>query len=459
MVTADCNNSTLLTSLTDFTNGLFQGIVPTNVLPIFFGARLIALSKKDGGIRPIAIGYTLRRLAAKVANGYATEKLVHVLAPLQLGVGSAGGMEAAVHATRYYLSCLPNDHSIVKLDFQNAFNSLRRDAMLDSVSAHLPELFPFINGAYSHSSFLQFHDSILQSCEGIQQGDPLGPLLFSLTIQPLIENCEAELRLAYLDDVTLGGPTSTLISDIDRLKSDAAVLGLKLNVSKSEWIHNSSSPDSDVLKDFIEVNPEDAVLLGSPLSSSSSLTNILTKRVDDLHRSSLRLRLLHSHDALIILRHSLSLPSLLHNLRSAPYMDHVLLKEFDHRLHISLSEILNQDLDDCYWAQASLPVRDGGLGIRSACELAPSAFLASAASTANLVSMILPFQASPLNTQPCVVSALESWKLQSNASPPSGSTSKNQRVWDNLIIKNTQARLLTTLCNNCDQVRLKASFA
>ena len=29
--------------------------------------RLIALSKKDGGIRPITVGYTLRRLAAKCA--------------------------------------------------------------------------------------------------------------------------------------------------------------------------------------------------------------------------------------------------------------------------------------------------------------------------------------------------------------------------------------------------------
>ena len=34
-----------------------------------FGASLIALEKKGGGIRPIAVGCTLRRLVAKVASG------------------------------------------------------------------------------------------------------------------------------------------------------------------------------------------------------------------------------------------------------------------------------------------------------------------------------------------------------------------------------------------------------
>ena len=37
---------------------------------IFGGGRLIALSKKDGGVRPIYVGYTLRRLAAKCANSH-----------------------------------------------------------------------------------------------------------------------------------------------------------------------------------------------------------------------------------------------------------------------------------------------------------------------------------------------------------------------------------------------------
>jgi len=50
----------------------------------------------------------------------------------------------------------------------------------------------------------------------------------------------------------------------------------------------------------------------------------------------------------------------------------------------------NVDLNDDQWLQASLPAGDGGLGIRSAEMLAPSAFLVSAASTLLLQQSILP---------------------------------------------------------------------
>jgi len=45
------------------------------VIPIFFGGRLIALNKKSDGIRPIAVGFTLRRLVSKCANTHAIARL------------------------------------------------------------------------------------------------------------------------------------------------------------------------------------------------------------------------------------------------------------------------------------------------------------------------------------------------------------------------------------------------
>ena len=56
-------------SLTDFVNLLLKGDLPVPVREIVYGGRLIAL-QKNGGIRPIAVGYTLRRLAAKCANDF-----------------------------------------------------------------------------------------------------------------------------------------------------------------------------------------------------------------------------------------------------------------------------------------------------------------------------------------------------------------------------------------------------
>jgi hypothetical protein len=53
------------------------------VTPILFGANLIALEKKTGGIRPVAVGYTWRRISAKCANAYAINKVADFLQPLQ----------------------------------------------------------------------------------------------------------------------------------------------------------------------------------------------------------------------------------------------------------------------------------------------------------------------------------------------------------------------------------------
>jgi hypothetical protein len=112
----------LIDSLTDFVNMLLKGDLPEFVSEIIFGGNLIALQKKDGGIRPIAIGYTWRRLAAKCANMLVVGKMSQVLSPLQLGVGVSGGAEAAIHATRRYVTSMPDSHVVVKLDFANAFN-------------------------------------------------------------------------------------------------------------------------------------------------------------------------------------------------------------------------------------------------------------------------------------------------------------------------------------------------
>jgi len=115
------------------------------VAPIF-GGRLLALNKKSGGIRPIAIGFSLRPLASKCANSFGINRLRAYFRPNQLGVGTSGGCQAAIHSARRFLQALRTDHVLVKLDFTNAFNSLHRHDMLLSVHSRIPEnlcLLPF----------------------------------------------------------------------------------------------------------------------------------------------------------------------------------------------------------------------------------------------------------------------------------------------------------------------------
>ena len=60
----------------------------------------MALAKKGGGVRPIAVGSVWRRLAIKCALSMVLERVKGLLHPQQLGVGVKGGVEAAIHSVR-----------------------------------------------------------------------------------------------------------------------------------------------------------------------------------------------------------------------------------------------------------------------------------------------------------------------------------------------------------------------
>ena len=174
----------LVSTITAFTNILLEGKCHDKVTPIIFSGSLIALTKKSGGIRPIAIGYAWRRLSAKCANTYAVAILADYFGPIQLGVGVPSGCEAAVHATRRFAEHLPDDQVIVTLNFTSAFNSLHRDAMLEAISVRVPAIYKFGHLAYNQPSIFKFFEHRIMSAEGPQQGDPLGGLLFCNTSIP-----------------------------------------------------------------------------------------------------------------------------------------------------------------------------------------------------------------------------------------------------------------------------------
>ncbi|KAL7670393.1 hypothetical protein ACOME3_005329 [Neoechinorhynchus agilis] len=75
----------LLNALTRLV-GVFSGDnLSPKVIELFLCASFRALEKKDGGIRPIAIGSTLRQLAGKVISRRVSEGLAKILCPVQLG--------------------------------------------------------------------------------------------------------------------------------------------------------------------------------------------------------------------------------------------------------------------------------------------------------------------------------------------------------------------------------------
>ena len=383
-----------------------------------------------------------------------------LLAPRQLGYGVKGGAEAAVHAARLYLKELQHQ-CVIKLDFRNAFNTLRRDKMLQAVQSFAPDLLPFVHSSYSSSASFFWNDRIILSAEGVQQGNPLGPLLFCLTIYPLVSQLKSEFCVWYLDDGTIGGPAEDVMHDLELVGRECAFLGLQLNELKSEVICYDSATKDSILP-FIPgaqvTDPASASLLGSPIGDTSSLSDAISGKTQLLRTMGDRLQHISAHDALLLLRNSFAISKLLYLLKSSPSFLSPNVKDYDDVLRSVVGTIANTCLDDIAWQQASLPVRAGGLGIRSAVQLAPSAFLSSAAASSDFVHHILPprFGSRELLH---IGSALASWSLDHNHPPPVAPASHRQKVWDTAKVSAMADALLENAPDALSRARLMAASA
>ena len=196
---------------------MLSGNILQPIREVIFEGRLIALTKKDGGMRPIAVGYTLRRLVAKWANSHVITARSNELKPIQVWVDVSRGAEAAVHAARRFVETLEYENVLVKLDFANAFNTIRRDSTLETTAENTPELYKFILSTHSCEFKLTFGPYIILSREGSQQGDPLSGLEFFDTVHPIIAESQSKLKLGYMDDFKLGARIQVVASDIERI--------------------------------------------------------------------------------------------------------------------------------------------------------------------------------------------------------------------------------------------------
>jgi len=164
------------------------------------------------------------------------------------------------------------------LDFRNTFNSVRRDKMLRAVQDLVPSIYPFLHSVYSSPSSLFWDNRTLSSSEGVQQGDPLGPLLFCLaiyhhsTLLPAVE---------YSDDITLGGSTEEILHNLESF----AKIGLTLNNQKSEIICNDPVTRGTIIiamPGACVVESLRATLLGYPIGNACCISDVLKDKINAL---------------------------------------------------------------------------------------------------------------------------------------------------------------------------------
>lgn len=452
----------LLTSLTEFANMCLAGHVPPSMRPVFYGATLCALAKKGGGVRPIAVGSTLRRLVAKAACRAVRDAVVVKLAPSQLGFGVQQGGEAAAHAARSFLANLIDGHALLKIDFTNAFNTLSREEMLNVIHNELPELYPFIDSCYSDPSFLRFGQYTIISDEGPQQGDPLGPLLFCTTAMSLVKRIKSQCNVWYMDDGTMGGDVDTLLTDFLMLIEKGREIGLVVNVAKCEIITN----DDEVVQkfkaiapDISHVRPASAMLLGAPIGGEQCVDEILAGKLFELRRLSDRLSMLDAHDALFLLKNCFSIPKLTYTLRSAPCYSRKLLTEYDDVIRSTLQNIINVTLSDDVWEQATLPVASGGLGIRRATDVALPAFMSSVTCSHTLITQLLPrgLHDTSGTCDPAFKAAVLEWQSRTGSATIQPPYATAQKMWDTPLVRVQEVKVLSAALDQAGKARLTAA--
>ena len=339
-----------------------------------------------------------------------TELQKELFWPHQLGVGVKLGGEIACHAIReFIINPIKEDQLIIKTDFSNAYNCLRRDTMLEKVQKHAPSLYCMAWQAYANPSNLFFgEEGTILSQLGIQQGDPMGSFLFALTTRDLMLSCVSPLNAWYLDDVVLGGQLHSVKEDLNKIVSAKKSLGLTVNFSKCELMAINPQMDVDFAQEFPGIKviqPEDLTLLGAPVLPCAN-NKVLSAKLDSLKTLTERLKQLHEHDALYLLKNCMAIPKLLYFLRTAPcFLNPDLLAEYDDTIKSGLENILNVKMTDPIWDQVSLPTRLGGFGIRKTTELAISGYLSSVSAVEQGVKDLLGYDP---NLTPLHIAALDS---------------------------------------------------
>ena len=289
MICVACQSSYAALDVTlELNNLTLSRGVPREVFLLY--GPLIGLAKLGGGVRPIAISRTWYRFARVCALQTYGRGIGAGLALLQVGVGTLGGTETVVHALASALAEDP-ETVVISVDMANAFNSTHRAAMCAAVPRSAPTLLLMVLWVYVYETPLHIVEAPegtppVMSQRGVRQGDPLGPILLALTLQPVLERvdvaCEEAPLVSYLDDMNIVGKLTPAAGAFRRLCVDeqgVRSIGLEPRLlNGGMYGGDKESVAAEAAKLRIAHQLDGFTAIGTPLGSAGNVPNALGRR-------------------------------------------------------------------------------------------------------------------------------------------------------------------------------------
>ena len=304
---------------------------------------------------------------------------------------------------RYVDACQDDPTWVVlTIDMSNAFNTLKRDAILQGCSKHTPVAYNWLRSCYQgHSPLYCQGRAILASQTGTHQGDTCGPLGFVLGLEEALR-AAGPAALAweswYLDDGTIVGTPREVFDYLGRLQVALSNVGLNLNLGKcclwGPGVQTTCDPvpryPDGVPLDHpcraIPVHPfvpnSGITLLGVPIDHPGSSCRTASHWAATVEKSKQLLdRLRQFPDGQIqhsLLRYCLDACRVVHLHRSTIFSragdapGH--LRD---ALRIAAEDLVGMGIADATWSQVTLPLRLGGLGLRDPVDTQPAARMAA----------------------------------------------------------------------------------
>ncbi|XP_026399742.1 uncharacterized protein LOC113295625 [Papaver somniferum] len=249
---------------------------------------------------------------------------------------------------------------------------------------------------------LYYDHYILSSALGVQQGDPLGPLLFALTFHPLVKSiasrCKLDLHAWYLDDNTFVGDTLEIAKPLSIIESEVPSRDLHLNIKKMEVFWPTLDPRSleeGVFPKDIGRPSKGVKLLGGPVSLDMNfMSDMVLGRVNKtIQLMSAIKKLRDPQSEMLLLRNYVGISRLYFSLHTTnPAVIQQATDLFEDHLLKYLRLLITEDgagFGPLQQRLDTLPIKDGGLGIYTMTDTRTYCYLASQSQTTSVWKVIL----------------------------------------------------------------------